>query len=266
MAFDYPRYIKDHFKIVDKQGVSVPFELNGIQQKYQEEAGQRDIILKARQQGFSSYILARFTVDFILRPNTFNLVVADNADNATGLLERVKYFIQSWEEAKGIKVPLKYNSKYELHNEVLNSKYMIGTAENSDIGRSKTITNLHLSEAAFYKNFPKILSSALQSVPDTGYAVIETTANGFNEFRQFWVESELGQTTFRPLFYPAAAFYTSDFLSQKKLELKGQYAQEYPNTPEEAFLTSGETYFDKEILQQHLAHVREPDVSFVPAN
>lgn len=266
MALDYPRYIADHFKIVDKQGSSVPFMLNGIQQKYSGECGSRDIILKARQQGFSSYILARFTVDFIIKPNTFNLVVADNADNAAGLLERVKYFIQSWEDAKGMQMPLKYNSKYELHNEVLNCKYMIGTAENTDIGRSKTITNLHLSEAAFYKNFNKILSSALQSVPDTGYAVIETTANGFNEFREFWVESELGRTTFRPLFYPASAFYSDEFLAAKKLELKGQYVQEYPNSAEEAFLTSGDTYFDKDALKAHLQRVKEPDVSCLPAH
>ena len=193
-----------------------------------------------------------------MKPNSYNVVVADNSDNATGLLERVKYFLQSWEEKHKVKVPLKYNSKYELHNEVTNGKYIIGTAENTEIGRSKTITNLHLSEAAFYKHFKKIMASALQAVPDTGYAVIETTANGFNEFREFWMESERGETTFKPLFYPAQAFYTNDYLNQKKKELGRQYVQEYPATAEEAFLASGETFFDKEGLMLQMKQVQEP--------
>lgn len=261
MKFNYAKYIQDRFKIVDKKNVSVPFELNPVQARYAEQAGSRDIILKARQQGFSSYILARFTADFLMKPNTQNVVVADNADNAIGLLERVKFFIQSFEDITGSKVPLKYNSKYELHNEVTNSKYIIGTAENTEIGRSKTITNLHLSEAAFYKHFKKIMASALQAVPENGYAVIETTANGFNEFREFWVESELGNTTFRPMFFNAQDFYSPEFLEQKKRELGRQYRQEYPATASEAFLTSGDTYFDTEALMRYLELTKEPNVA-----
>ena len=42
------------------------------------------------------------------------------------------------------------------------------------------------------------------------------------------------------------------------MELGRDFMQEYPSSPLEAFLTSGETYFSKEALQYYLEHTREP--------
>jgi hypothetical protein len=75
-------FIEDNLTIVDKTGTAIPFQLNPIQAKFVEQASGRDIILKARQQGFSSFILAAFSKDFILKENSLSVVVADIADNA----------------------------------------------------------------------------------------------------------------------------------------------------------------------------------------
>ncbi len=259
MNENYKQFIEDRFKIIDKDGVEVSLILNSVQAKYlTKDTIKRDIILKARQQGFSSIILARFTADFLLKENSRSVVVADKSDNAIELLERVKMYIKFYEEIAQTKVPLKYNSKYELFNEATNSKYSLGTAENVEFGRSKTITNLHLSEAAFYPHFRKLLASALQAVVPNGYAVIETTANGFNDFKSFWDESVLGETGFKPLFYKASDFYDTEFLEKKRGELKNIFPQEYPETAEEAFLTSGLCYFDKEALKVYISQATKP--------
>jgi|SRR3990167_1136902 len=250
-------FIESYLRIVNKQGEEVPFVLNKIQDKYlEEDYTGHDFILKARQQGFSSLILALFTKDFLAKENSRSVIVADIAENATELLDRVKFYIQSFEEKAQTKVPLKYNSKYELYNETLKSRYTIGTADNTDFGRSKTITNLHLSEAAFYLHLDKIIAGAGQAVVENGRFIIETTANGFNFARDLWYDSELGQTTFKPLFYPASDFYSPEFLARKKLELKETYSQEYPNTAEDAFLASGDSYFDKESLRWYLENAK----------
>lgn len=254
---NYLKFIEDRFKIVNKKGEIAPFVLNEVQRKYlQDDATGRDIILKARQQGFSSLILAIFTTDFLLKENSRSVIVADISENATELLERVKFYLKSYEDVTGAKVPLKYNSKYELFNEAMNSRYTIGTADNTDFGRSKTITNLHLSEAAFYHYLDKIIAGAGQAVVENGRFIIETTANGFNYFRDFWYESEHGETTFKPLFYRAGDFYSEEFLENKKKELKGTFKQEYPNTAEEAFLTSGESFFNVESLRWYLENAK----------
>jgi hypothetical protein len=254
----YKRFIEERLTIIDKESAEVPFILNTIQNKYLlDDYTGNDVILKARQQGFSSLILAMFTADFILKDNQRNVIVADIDDNATELLDRVKHFIGAYENTVGTKVPLKYNSKYELYNEVTKSRYTIGTAKNVDFGRSKTITNLHLSEFAFYLHPDKLFAGAMQAVVPSGRVIIETTANGYNEFKKFWDECRLGERGFRALFYPASDFYDEAFLDIKKKQLKELFPQEYPETATEAFLASGEQYFNPTSLKWYLDNVKE---------
>lgn len=254
----YEKFIEARLEIINKQGQDVPFVLNSPQKLFIQKATGKDIILKARQQGFSSLIGGMYIADFLLDQNSHTVVVADNTDNAIGLLDRVKYYLGSYERRTGVKIPLKYNSKYELQNEVVNSKYQIGTAENTEFGRSKTIKNLHFSEAAFYKSLRKMLAGADQAVRPDGKTIIETTANGFNEFKEFWDDSVLGNTGFNALFFKASLFYSQEFLEKKKQSLKELFQQEYPETPEEAFITSGQQYFDRGALQTYLKGAREP--------
>lgn len=253
---EYPSFLVENFKLLNKQQERVPFAVNPIQQRYIDEASGHDFILKARQQGFSSLVLGIFASDFIMKQDTLSVVVADDSDNAVGLLDRVKLYIEEYEYINGIKIPLKYDSKYELVNYENGSRYAIGTAQNVRFGRSKTITNLHLSEAAFYPHFQKIMAGAGSAVVPEGRFIIETTANGFNEVKTFWDESMLNQTGFKPLFFPAQDFYGPEFLA-RELKRLGQrlYLQEYPSNPTEAFIASGETYIDNLALAHYLDEV-----------
>lgn len=254
----YRKFIEDTFTIVNKEGKRVPFLLNPIQRDYSEKAGNKDIILKARQQGFSSVILARFAVDFLLKDNSYSVVIADSTENAQALLDRVKQFIEDYCEKFDIPKEklLKYNSRRELVNQAIGSHYIIGTAGRHSFGRSKTITNLHFSEAAFYKDFEKLLAGALQAVVPTGYTIIETTANGFNLFKTLWDGAQTGDNNFTPLFFNAKDFYTQEFLQMKQKELGRLYEQEYPDSPEVAFITSGDCYFDTEALRKILDYAK----------
>lgn len=252
------RFIQDKLQIINKNGEEVAFVLNPIQSQFvNHDLTGRDVVLKARQQGFSSVILGLFTKDFLLKPNSVNVVVADIAENATALLDRVKYYLRVYADKNkfNLKDLLKYNSKYQLTNLINNSQYIIGTATNADFGRSRTITNLHLSEFAFYPDAERLLAGAMQAVTPNGRVIIETTANGFNYFKDYWDRTELGETGFVNHFYPASKFYDEKFLAQKKKELGRMYPQEYPETPIEAFIASGDYYFDNEALKYYLTEV-----------
>ena len=251
-------FIEDELTIIDKTGTEIPFKLNAIQEQFVEDATGKDLILKGRQMGFSSFILGAFTKDFVFTENSLSVVIADIADNAQDLLARVKHYIKAFEASNGVKVPLKYNSKYELQNAANNARYIIGTAENTEFGRSKTITNLHMSEAAFYKHCRKLQAGAGTALIPTGRFVIETTANGFNEFKTFWDESELGETDFKAHFYSSHGFYSEEHLAREKKRLGRLFMQEHPKTALEAFITSGENYFDSDALQWYLSQVKEP--------
>ncbi len=254
----YKSFIEDNLTIVNKAGKEVPFILNKAQNYVVDNGTGKDFVLKARQEGVSAFELATFTADFILSENSVSVVVADNSDNAQGLLERVKWYISSFERINNTKIPLKYNSKYELHNAANNAKYIIGTAQNVEVGRSRTVKNAHLSEGLFYPQFRKLLASILQSVVPGGKVMIESTANGFGEGKNYWDETMLGNTGFNPIFLPASYLYDEEFLAGKRKELGRLYDQEYPESPEIAFLTSGELYFDMDALRDLLALTKEP--------
>lgn len=256
---NYLPFIKDNFKIIDKEGNEVQFIPNQVQERYAHEASGHDIILKARQQGFSSFILAVFTTDFLLKENSRSVVVADIEENAQELLDRVKQYIKSYEYINNTKVPLKYNSKSELFNAETGARYTIGTAKATEFGRSKTITNLHLSEAAFYPNLAKILKGAGNAVVPNGRYILETTANGYNEFKKLWDEAEMGNKDFKPLFFRASDFYSEQELERKRRQAitESDFLQEYPERPIDAFQTSGECYFDLEALRAYDLRTRE---------
>jgi len=259
MNSGYKKWIEDNLSIVNKEGNLVPFKLNPIQERYltQDTSNRKDFIVKARQQGFSSLILAIFTADFLLKENVYNIVIADNTDNAQGLLKRVKDYLKCIDP--DIEKTLKYNSKYELYLEKYNNTYKIGTAENINFGRSKTVTNLHFSEGCYYPHLSAMLAGALQALVPTGRAIIETTANGFNEGKELWDKSVLGESGFKPLFYKASDFYSKEFLEEKRKELGDRlFMQEYPETAIEAFITSGQCFFDTESLENYLANAKEP--------
>ena len=253
---NYLKWITDKLQIVDKNRKAVNFIPNKTQVDFLLKMSGKDIVLKARQMGFSSIILAIFTADFILTENSFNVVVADVDDNATGLLARVKYYVESYAYRTGRTIPLKYNSKTELFNPLMNSYYKIGSAKNTEFGRSKTITNLHLSELSFYPNPEAIFGSAIQAVIPTGRVIIETTANGFNWFKDLWDKGE--ERGFKKHFYNPLWEYDERFLDLKRKELDRLFPQEYPMTEQEAFLTSGNLYFDKEALKFYLENIKQP--------
>ena len=130
-----------------------------------------------------------------------------------------------------------------------------------------------------------------QAVPSTNdsIVIIESTANGFNYFYEMWQDAVEGRSDYIPLFFPwymdpnysmkyrgfEKTKYEVDI--QKKYNLtdeqlqwrrwcianncKGDetmFRQEYPISPEEAFITSGQNVFNTELIMEHMKDLPEP--------
>jgi hypothetical protein len=115
-----------------------------------------------------------------------------------------------------------------------------------------------MSEAAFYPAFRKLLASAGTALVPGGRFVIETTANGFDEFKTFYDDTAMGETPFTAHFFKASDFYSAEFLLAEKQRLGRLFVQEYPETALEAFVTSGESFFKTDAMQWYLQNVKEP--------
>ena len=272
MAFNAKGYkdaIQNEFTIVNKDKIEVPFTLNRAQDDFLDQLGLNNlvVVLKARKMGFSSVALAIAVLKLILGENERCVSMSFDASASGKQLERAKYFIRSFERHNGTKIPFKYNSKSELVYEkkddqghiVCTNTLRIGTARSGSFGRGDDITFLHLTEVAFCTNMDELTTGVMQAVVNETPIILETTANGYNDFKEFWDKAIKNENTFSALFYGPEWEYSAVFLENKKSELGSRlFKQEYPSNPEEAFLTSGDCYFDVHSISESLKKVQEP--------
>jgi hypothetical protein len=266
-------------KIRTKDKRMIAFEPNLLQRLYLDiltpdwrtgdyrMSGKREMLLKFRQPGFSTLILALLFLDTITTPNTYTVVVAHEADSTERLFRIVQRFYDHLPEEK--KPKTQYANRREYLWPALDSSFFVGTAGSKDFGRSATINNVHLSEAASYPNADDLISGLLQAVPADGNVFVESTAKGQgNWFHEEYTAAERGDSVYHPRFYgwhqhseyrddelPGAFRPTEEerklqqrfnldpgqlnWRREKVKELKAEFPQEYPLSPGEAFLATG---------------------------
>jgi hypothetical protein len=194
-----PEYLIElAFCIVDKNQNTVPFFINKVQARFLETLNQarkdftegkrlhlKFLILKGRQQGFTSIITAYQLACSITRKNFAGFTLADDGDNTfTIFSDKAKYAYDNLPEQ--FKPTEKYNNRKEFHFENLNSRWRVATAGGKGVGRSKTLNFFHGSEVAFWDNLREILTGLNPALTKDSIQVLESTANGFNEFKELW--------------------------------------------------------------------------------
>ena len=296
------------FTLVDKDKNTVPFFLNDVQQEFIDILNEnvqkynkkkivnlKFLVLKGRQQGFTSVITAYQLACTLLRKNFTGFTLADTADNVKTIFQdKAKYLYNALPSI--LKPTEKYNSKTELFFEKMNSSWRINVAT-AEVGRSRTINFFHGSEAAFWTCLISDIQSSLgEALTKDAIQILESTANGYNEFKDLWDSGEWINCFFE---WWKTKEYVLDFESKEikeefnanieekdnwiwnrlrwlkyKIKLKDEQLywyykkynsylnkdkikQEYPCTAEEAFLNSGNCVFDSEILMQRKIELEE---------
>ena len=292
MKINYKKFIEENFDILDKDTlVPTDFKFNPVQSKYYdilttahpEMEGVREIVLKARQEGMSSFILALFAVDFLLRPYSVSICISHRKDSTDILFKKVKSYLDSYfrvlAKKQGTDVEtvqkqfLKSDNRNLLENAQNNAMFYIGTAGSKVGGRGGTARNILFSECAFYQDTElitarEIVVATAQQVPQgRGMIFIESTANGVgNYYQEEWERAhqfdDKGEriSAYHPQFFGWDEFYTEEWVNQKKKDFPSErmWKQEYPRDPDEAFISSGEPYFNISILKKMLEEKKQP--------
>jgi len=281
---DFEFYARHALKIRTKKSEIVPFIFNEAQRRLSEIVEKqkaatgrvRVIILKSRQQGLSTYVEGRLYFRVSQRKAKKAMVVTHHATATSTLFDMTQRFHELCPEV--LKPSTKTASRRELRFGHLDSGYIVATAGGDTVGRGETLTHVHASEVAFWpkSSSREIFSGLMDAVPKTDdtEVYIESTANGMTGvFYEQWQEAAAGRSEFVPVFLPwfidpscrvepvkgfqrtpmeedEAAKYDLDdwqlMFRRQKIAEKGLdlWKQEYPATPEEAFLTSGRPVFD----------------------
>lgn len=296
------------FTIVDKEKSTVPFFLNDVQHDFLNLLNEkielhrqgkllhlRFLVLKGRQQGFTSVITAYQLANTLIKKNFTGFTLADTADNVRAIFQdKAKYVYNQLPDI--LKPTEKYNSKTEMFFENLNSSWRINVAS-EQVGRSRTINFFHGSEAAFWNCLISSTQSSLgEALTKDSIQILESTANGFNEFKDLWDSGEWincfyewwrtkeYQDSFESQDIKNKFLYDIDHKSdwiwerlnwlKYKIHLKDEQLywyynkyknylnkdlikQEYPCTPEEAFLNSGNCVFNTELLMQRKVELQQ---------
>ena len=309
-VIDYPeKLIELCFTVVNKDKKVVPFFINEVQQEFIDTLNKaiKDydngliteislLILKGRQQGFTTLITAYQLALTITRNNCEGLTLADKASNTEAIFQnKAKFTYNRLPEI--LKPTEKYNSKRQLLFEKLNSSWSIDTAT-KEVGRSRTINFFHGSECAFWKDgISSIQASLGETFTKNAIKIYETTANGFNDYREMWksghhincfyqwwktreyrlnFETKNMRTKFLNDIDRRKGEWIYDRLKwlrdEKKLDENQLYwyfkkyqgyidkeliKQEYPCTEDEAFIASGRCYFDTETIIKRIDEIEK---------
>ncbi len=192
-------WIETFLKIADKTGKIVPFVLTEEQRMLVADMHRENIILKSRQLGISSVVVALSIRACIVNDNTTCLLVSHNQSSTNTIFDKLKQQFNSLPDF--IKPDMTTNNRQELKF-VNGSKITCLTAGNKDIGRGDTFNGIvHLSEFAFWKNPDKQLKALSQALSDTGKIIIESTADGFNKFSEVYLQAKNNENSYKEFFF-----------------------------------------------------------------
>ena len=299
-----PLNCKDYISLLSirtKEGTLTPLVMNEPQQRYYEAIAQRFrdkkpvrvIVLKARQMGFSTLSEAILYWLTATAENTDAMVIAHKEDATANLFRMTKLY---YDTTPDVLKPMRAASNAQelvfdkphgaKGGRGLHSRIRCATAGGQGVGRSDTLRAVHMSEFAFWPGDKMAtFTGIMQAVPDLPgtIVVIESTANGFNEFKTLWDNAVDAQRRgdedgFIPLFFPwhemrtyrrpvpdgfertaeeneLAALYGLDDeqISWRRWCIANNcggdaalFKQEFPASPDEAFISTGSCVFEQE--------------------
>ena len=254
------------------------------------------LVLKGRQQGFTTVVTAYQLACSILNRNFQGYTLADKSDNSEAIFQnKAKFPYNQLPEA--LKPTEKFNNRKQLLFEKINSSWAVDTAT-KDVGRSRTVNFFHGSECAFWQNGIAPVQGALgEAFTKNCIKIYESTANGYNDYQKMWDSGshincfyEWWKTKEYRIRFPNEDVRESflhaidtkkDWIwdrlrwlrDTKCLDAEQLYwywnkydkyldkdliKQEYPCTPHEAFLLSGKNVFDTAIILERLERLRKP--------
>jgi len=176
--------ISNLYKIIVKgtdedEGLVLQFKPNRAQRRFIERLHHRNIILKARQLGFTTLIAIVWLDHALFNANSRCGIIAHDREAAKVIFrDKVKFAYDNLPAELKQAMPLKADNADELlfaHN---NSSVRVATSM-----RSGTIHRLHISEfgkicAKYPDKAKEVVTGSIPAVPLNGITVIESTAEG----------------------------------------------------------------------------------------
>jgi hypothetical protein len=265
-----------------REGKTAPLKANKAQRAFERWRGERNIVLKARQMGLTTWAAARFFLKTITHPGTLTLEVAHTQESAEEIFRIVHRFLD-WLPENLREGPLR-TSQANVRQIVfpeIDSQYRVVSAGDRNAGRGLTVQNLHCSELARWPGDPaETLAGLRASLAPGAELILESTPDGVGGcFHEEWRKA--GETGMVRHFFPwwmeqryraeavdagSLSDEERDLMARKRLNLeqigyrrqiradfRGLARQEYAEDEESCFLASGDSVFELAAIEARLA-------------
>jgi hypothetical protein len=270
-----------------REGWTAPLKANATQRAFERQRGTRNIVLKARQMGLTTWAAARFFMKTITQPGTLTLEVAHTQEAAEEIFRIVHRFLD-WLPEELREGPLK-TSRANVRQIVfpeMDSQYRVVSAGDRNAGRGLTVQNLHCSELARWPGAPgETLAGLRAGMAPGAELILESTPDGMGGcFHEEWQKA--GETGMVRHFFPwwmeqryrakavDEAVLTEEeraliarhgldlaqigFRRQIRANFRGLARQEYAEDEESCFLASGNSVFELAAIEERLAEMAPP--------
>ncbi len=174
-----PRWrLSNLYTIIDKAGAAIPFRPNSAQLQFLDDLHALNIILKARQLGFTTFCCLIYLDACLFTPTTRAAVIAHKLDDAKVIFrDKVKFPYDQLDEGLRAACPAVQDSAESLAFSN-NSAIRVSSSV-----RSGTLQYLHVSEfgkicAQYPEKAREIVTGSLNTVATGQFVVIESTAEG----------------------------------------------------------------------------------------
>ncbi len=270
-----------------RDGWTAPLKANAVQSAFERRRGTRNIVLKARQVGLTTWTAGRFFLKTITRPGTLTLEVAHTQEAAEEIFRIVHRFLDWLPEGlrEGPLRTSRANTRQIVFPE-MDSEYRVVTAGDRNAGRGLTVQNLHCSELARWPGDAAETLAGLRAALAPGAEVIlESTPQGAGGcFHEEWLKADETGTVRH--FFPwwMEARYSAEAVDEASLtdeerelmarhrlnlrqigyrrriraNFRGLTAQEYAEDDESCFLASDESIFELAAVEERLKTAPEP--------
>ena len=270
-----------------REGKPAPLRANAAQRAFERRRGERNIVLKSRQMGLTTWAAARFFLKTITQPGTLTLEVAHTQEAAEEIFRIVHRFVD-WLPEELREGPLK-TSRANVRQIVfpeMDAQYRVVSAGDRNAGRGLTVQNLHCSELARWPGDPaETLAGLRASMTPGAELILESTPDGvggcFHEewqkacetgmvrhFFPWWMErryraSVVDEATLTEEERELMARKRLDreqigYRRQIKANFRGLARQEYAEDEESCFLASGDSVFELAAIEARLTEMAEP--------
>ena len=253
-------FLENYWYIAHPAHGRILFSLREAQETALKEWAENrySLTLKARQIGWTTLVAAhQFWLAFFHSDQ--NIIDLSRTERESVLLlKKTKYgakHLPDWMINRGPKSLVEHQQRMAFDN----GSQIVSMPSASDPARGESASLVVVDEWAFLPS-PEDAWASIEPVADVGGRIIGlSTANGSgNFFHHLWTGATTGNNKFSPMFFPWSATGDRDeswYESKRDSMLPWQLAQEYPPTPEEAFIRSGNPVVDLDVLDAMQMHV-----------